>query len=143
MPSSRAVSLLLPAVRSRTLRTCFEITYSRSSSASSTCMWDVEVAPAPFEPAATGAASGAGERVPQLADVAGPRVRLEHLHGVGRDVADRLVGLLPDPAQQRVGEQGDVLAALAQRRHPYLDDLQTEVEVLAEFPVLDQVLDVL
>ena len=38
----------------------------------------------------------------------------------------------------RVGEQRDVLAAFAQRRHAQLDHVQAVVEVLAELARLDQ-----
>ena len=59
MPRSRAVSLLFPAVRSSTRRTCSESTCSRSSSDSPSS----PRCPAPLPPVA--AAAGSGARAPR------------------------------------------------------------------------------
>ena len=82
------------------------------------------------------------DQVLELADVARPPVLLQHRH---RRVGDAL-DLLPEPRvvalQEELGELRDVLGALAQRRQLDRDDVDPVVEVLAEAPFLDRLLEV-
>ena len=47
-----------------------------------------------------------------------------------------------EPAEEVLGEQRDVLAALAQRRDPHLDHVEPVVEVLAEGAARDLGLEI-
>ena len=82
------------------------------------------------------------DQVLELADVARPPVLLQHRHRRVGDALDRL----PEPrvvaAQEELGELRDVLGALAQRRQLDRDDVDPVVEVLAEPPFLDRLLEI-
>ena len=74
--------------------------------------------------------------VAELANVAGPAVRAERGHRVGRDeLVDRAVVALL--AEEVLDQERDVLGALAERRHREHHDRDAVVEVEAEAPVVD------
>ena len=72
--------------------------------------------------------------VAQLADVARPRVVDQHLGGRRRELRDVAPRLTCEGRQEAARERQDVLAAVAQRGHPYLDDVEPIKEILAELP---------
>src|ERR1019366_814616 len=78
---------------------------------------------------------GALENVLELAHVPGPVVVEERLHRGGRDGRDGLAVLGGGPREERLHEERDVLAALAERRERDRDDAKAVEEVLAEAPV--------
>ena len=73
----------------------------------------------------------------QLAHVAGPRVFEHHLARVGRESAYEARGVARVLLQEEVDQDGDVVAALAQRRHVDGEDVDAVVEVVAEAAVRD------
>ena len=103
------------------------------------------------EPAGEGASREPGvaqhdhplDDVLQLPDIAGIAVALEPLHGLGRQ--REAVSLIePGVALDEVlGQERDLLGALAQRRHLDLDHVEAVVEILAEAPGGHGLLDVL
>ena len=66
----------------------------------------------------------------------------EHLHGVRRDAAHRLLVLLADLLGEVLDEQGDIVGAVAQRRQDDGDDVEAVVEVIAESALADHRLEV-
>ena len=78
----------------------------------------------------------------QLAHVARPVVGLEELHRLLREARRGLAELGRVALEEVLGEERDVLAALAQRRHADGEDLEAVVEVLAEAPLGDLLLEV-
>ena len=77
---------------------------------------------------------GARDDAVQLAYVAGPPIRPEGGEGIRTELPPR-PGLVPAFASQRLlGEQLDVLAAVAQRRKRQRDHREPVVEILAEAP---------
>jgi hypothetical protein len=83
------------------------------------------------------------DRVLQLAHVAGPAVGVEQLQRLGRQ-RRRRAPLAPRQLGQEVRHQDrHVLAPLAQRRQVHGDDVDAEVEVLAEAPGLHLFVEVL
>ena len=93
---------------------------------------------AEVEDGAAGEGAGALDGVLELADVAGPVVLHEEMEGVvGEGVGDALLGL--HALEDVRGEEGDVAAALAQGGDAQVDDVEAEVEVLAEAAGLDHV----
>src|SRR2546430_15627333 len=83
------------------------------------------------EPAVT-QENGALDRVPQLADVSGPRIGKQPLPRISRNSGRRAAHGLPKLFQERLGERKDILGAIAQRRDVDLEDVEPVVEVLAE-----------
>ena len=82
------------------------------------------------------------DQVLELADVARPPVRRQDLQRRIGDALDllaelRLVAVEEEPRQLR-----QILDAIAQRRHPDRDDVDPVVEVLAEAPFLDRLLEI-
>src|SRR5262245_411204 len=77
----------------------------------------------------------------QLANVARPRVLPEELQDLRLQLHVALVLSVEDPEEQR-GQRRDLLAALAERGHPDLHDVQPIVEILAKLAVLQGVLEV-
>src|SRR5690606_20805372 len=82
------------------------------------------------------------EHVLELADVAGPRVGLEGGEGVVGDAGDRLLQALVELLDDVLDEQRDVAGPLAQRWDLQRDDVQAVVQVLAEVPALDLLLEI-
>ena len=82
------------------------------------------------------------DHVLELADVARPRIVAERLEGVGLDALDQVAVGGGEARQEVLDQAGDVFLALAQRRHPEVDDVQAVVEVLAELALGDEVLQV-
>ena len=70
--------------------------------------------------------------VPQLADVAGPAVRLQPLHRLGGDAAHPLLELGVVGVDVEVHERRNVVGALAQRRQHDRQHVQAVVQILAE-----------
>ena len=82
------------------------------------------------------------DRVAQLAHVARPGIGVEGLPRLGVEALELLAVLLGELAQEGHGEQGDVVAPLAQGRHVDVDDVEPVVEVLAEGSLADLLLEV-
>ena len=81
------------------------------------------------------------DNVPQLADVAWPRVHLEQLHrllGKTSDLSPPIGRKLP---QERLGEQWDILPTLPQRRQMDGDGVDPEVKILAKPPLANLFLE--
>src|SRR5687768_11963605 len=70
----------------------------------------------------------------QFAHVAGKIVVRQLLHGRGLEPRRRHAVLAREALQDARGDAADVLAALAQRRHPELDHVQAVEQILAEAP---------
>ena len=86
---------------------------------------------------ALGQQDGPVDGVLQLAHVAAPVVRLQQGHGVVVDGRDRHavgVGVL---AHEVLAQDLDVARPLAQRRQVHVDDVEAEIEVLAELAGAD------
>src|SRR5262245_21898434 len=84
----------------------------------------------------------AADHVRELAHVFRPVVLHEDAHGRRRELADALVVLLVVLLQEMVDEEGDRVLALAQRRERDRHHVEPVVEVLAEAPVGDRLLEV-
>src|SRR5207247_2559049 len=80
--------------------------------------------------------NGALNPVVELAHVAGPLVIEERLQRFGPDGEARLAARVP--AEEEFGERRDIVGTIAQGRNGELDDVEAEVEVLAERPLLDR-----
>src|SRR5260221_12719647 len=68
----------------------------------------------------------------QLADIAGKVVALELVQRLWREPSRRGPGLRGKPLEDGGGDEADIVAALPQRRHGELDDVEPVEEVLAE-----------
>src|SRR5207249_6256160 len=79
----------------------------------------------------------------QLAYVDRPDIRAQELQRAGRVAENRLARLLGVLAQEVLGEQRQVFAALAQWRHADGHAVEAVVEVLAEAAILDQLAEIL
>ena len=83
---------------------------------------------------------GAEDGVLELADIARPVVAHEQLQRRRGDAADEDLAFLGgEPRGEMADQLGDILAPLAERRHPDREDIEAVVEVLAEGAGLDQV----
>ena len=82
------------------------------------------------------------QRVLELADVSGPGAGLQHVQRVGRET-QRPARAAADVREEVLGDEGDVLRPLAQRRKVDRDDAQAVVEVLAEAPRPDHLQEIL
>ena len=80
--------------------------------------------------------------VAQLADVAGPGIRLQRGHVVPGDRLDALAERLRELLDEAPDQQRNVLGPLAQRRHADREDVEPVVQVLAERPRRDQLLEI-
>src|SRR6266576_1279631 len=74
----------------------------------------------------------------EFADVAGPGVALEGLHGVGGNVLHLFIEAAAESLHEVTYEQGNVFVALAQRRNLDGENVQAVIEVVAEGPLRDQ-----
>ena len=72
------------------------------------------------------------DHVLELADVARPRILGEHLHRFGRHRVHDVAVVLGETCEEIANELGNVFAALAQRRHGQVNDVQAVEEILAE-----------
>ena len=72
------------------------------------------------------------DRILQLAHVAGPVVRDQQLHRVGREAVDRLGVLLRIALEEELRERRNVAPAIAQRRHLERDHVQPVIQIFAE-----------
>src|ERR1017187_1690002 len=89
------------------------------------------------ESGAGGDDDGALDEVLQLADVAGPVVALERVHGGGGDGGDFAVHAAGILLHEVAHQQRDVFAALAQRRDRDGKDVEAVIKVGAELALLD------
>src|SRR3954470_18500445 len=80
--------------------------------------------------------------VAELADVAGPDVRLQHRHRVLADLAFRQAGRRRYLVHEIVDQFRDVLAAFRQRRHADRHHREAVVEILPEAALRDLLLEV-
>ena len=71
----------------------------------------------------------------KLAHVPGPIVCDHELHRLLREAANGLADLRGVPAEKVSGQEGDVLAPLAERWQSYRKDLEAIVEILPEPPL--------
>ena len=78
----------------------------------------------------------------ELADVARPVVVDQQPERALRELADLLADLLRQALDEGVGEQGDVLAALAQGRDADVDHVEPVEQVVAERAGRDRLLEV-
>src|SRR5690606_6625707 len=72
--------------------------------------------------------------IAELPDVARPVVTLKHLHGGGRELADRKARM-PAFLDEMPHERRDVATPVAKRRQVDRDNVETVEEVLAKAPV--------
>src|SRR5436309_5996313 len=79
------------------------------------------------------------DHVAKLADVARPCVLLEHAHRLLFDAGDRTLVAPVELVDERLDEQRQIFLALAQRRQPHREDIQTVIQVFAQLPLLDGV----
>src|SRR5262249_14308522 len=84
---------------------------------------------------------GAVHDVLELADVARPGVAAEARQRLGAEALVRPLALV-ELRQEEVGEQLDVVAALAERRHRDGEDGEPVEEVFAQLPLGDRLLRV-
>src|SRR5688572_13945232 len=92
---------------------------------------------------AVGQGDGALDGVLELADVAGPGVAHHRvLHG-GLEALAGALHVLAVAGEEVLGEQGDVVPPLAQRRHVHGDHVEAVEEVLAELALPDGLLEIL
>src|SRR6266571_1536463 len=82
------------------------------------------------------------QHILQLPHVAGPGMALQAAHRLRGEAPRAQSVVAPDLLQQHPRQLGDVLLTLAQGRHADGDDLEPEVEVVAEPAATDQVLQV-
>src|SRR5690606_12540109 len=85
---------------------------------------------------------GGFDGVGELADVAGPRVRLEASEGCGRERARGRLVALGEVVEEVVGEERDIAVAVAERGQAAGEDEQAMVEVSAEPAFGDGALEV-
>ena len=85
---------------------------------------------------------GALDDVAQLADVAGPVMRLQRRHRFLRDAQRRDPPLGREAGEEMADQLGNVLAPLAQRRQAHRHDIEAVEEILAEATGGDLVLQV-
>src|SRR5262249_41357078 len=81
------------------------------------------------------------ENVPELAHVPRPRIGLQRPQRVGRDVPEGLPELLADPPQEVLDQIRQVVRALPKRRDVYGELVEAMIEILAEAPGADGVLE--
>src|ERR1700739_1608085 len=79
----------------------------------------------------------------QLTDVSWPGVLLEQVEGVLGDFDPRPAVFAAEDAQKFAGERGNVLLALAQRRHEEGNYVEAVKEILAEVALGDLFFEVL
>ncbi len=82
--------------------------------------------------------AGTLEQVLELAHIAREGIALQRMQRGGRQSARRPALTRSQASEDVLGERGNVLTALAQRRHAQGDDVDAEEEVLAEAPFRDQ-----
>ena len=72
------------------------------------------------------------EGVAEFADVPGPAVMAEQIHGVGGDIDDLGAVLAVEVFEQGAGEDGDVVEPVAERGEENFEDVEAVEEILAE-----------
>ncbi len=75
---------------------------------------------------------GAFKGVAEFADVAGPAVAAEEVHGVGGDVDDLRAVFPVEIFEEGAREDGDVFEAVAERREENFEDVEAVEEIFAE-----------
>ena len=68
----------------------------------------------------------------QLSHIPGPGVRQQRLHRLRRDAHGMAAGARGEEAQEVGRQEGDVLAAIAERGHLDRDDVETVIQILPE-----------
>ena len=79
----------------------------------------------------------------KLTDVAGPAIVGQGFESLGADAPYPLAELIVETLQEMLGQRGDILLALPQRRKFEEDDVEAVVEILPEGSLLQFVLQVL
>jgi hypothetical protein len=87
---------------------------------------------------AGGEKNSALDKIFELADVAGPGIVREGVHGVGGNVLDGFVEAAADFLDEVADEEGNILAALAQRRDVDGENVEAVVEFAAEGALGDE-----
>src|SRR5690606_7557400 len=83
------------------------------------------------------------DRILELTYVARPAIRLDVLDRTLAETLDLLVLLLREPAQELLRQEPHIAFAISQRRQVYRTDSQTMVQIVAQRPVPQRLLDVL
>src|SRR5262249_33215186 len=78
------------------------------------------------------------DNVGQFSDVTWPVVQHEELHHFRSEALDLLVHLVTEALQKVVGQEGDVLAALAQWGEENRDNMNAVVEILTKLPGINR-----
>src|SRR5581483_7254805 len=73
----------------------------------------------------------------QLSDIARPAMREQQFRRAVGDALDVALELVVVVLDKKPGERQDIISAVTKRRNQDLDDVQAEVEVLAESPFFD------
>ncbi len=92
--------------------------------------------------AVVGENDGAFDQVLHLSHIAGPAVIDQRVDGPLAKAGDGLAVLLRGALHEPVHQQGNVVAAVAQRRHADGEDVQAVKQILAERAVLHRVAQV-
>src|SRR5215831_15567869 len=132
------------AVRARFHWVRWRVRTMRSRSALSTSCRTTSLSLPPPSGAEGGAArpcSSPGSSRSVIVPVAGPGVAPERLERLGDDPRHRLAELLADPAEEVVEQLRDVLGSLPERRDMDRELVEPVVEILAEAPLADRVLE--
>src|SRR3982751_6038437 len=79
----------------------------------------------------------------QFANIAGPIVSEQRIDRLGGYLQQRFVIELAEVSQETADQQRDVLFAFAQRRHVNADYIEPKEQIVAEFSLLDELLQVL
>src|SRR4051812_14288764 len=79
----------------------------------------------------------------KLAHISRPVVAEKRVHRVGREFQERLLVHLAEMAQKTPDEQRDIFLPLAQRRHRQVDNVEAKVEVVPEFSLGHELLEIL
>ena len=88
--------------------------------------------------AAIGCDGGTLQNVAQFAHISGPGVGLEEFHNVGANAGDFFFVFSGDVGEQVVHQQRQIFFVLAQRWKMDVENVQSEIEVLAQVSVGDR-----
>src|SRR5713101_40491 len=87
---------------------------------------------------AGGKKDGAFDQILQFADVAGPSVTCENVHGLGGDVFDLFVEAAAESLHEVADEERDVFVTLAERGDLNGENVQAVIKIAAEGALGDQ-----
>src|SRR5206468_4776473 len=82
------------------------------------------------------------DHVDQLPNVSWPRVAVDDAHRIGAQPLHRAAALAHEQLQEVIDQHWDVVAALAQRRHLEMNDIEPVEEILAKRALRDQVAEI-